>query len=95
MRSYAELFSGKKDEIAPEHGSVLQEPYLYNDLMEEDQFARSHQPDENVPIQGIESGLSMKQLTAEGVKIQLNEMYRETVAMFEGVKAKVKKIVIE
>ena len=90
MRSYAELFSGKKDEIAPEHGAVLQEPYLYNELMEEDQFARSHQPDVNVPIQGIENGLSMKQLTAEGVKIQLNEMYRETVAMFEGVKAKVR-----
>ena len=43
----------------------------------------------------MESGVSMKQLTAEGVKIQLNEMYRETVAMFEGVKAKVRKILIE
>jgi len=36
MRSYAELFSGKKEEIAPESGSVLAKPYLWNDLMEED-----------------------------------------------------------
>jgi len=36
VRSYPELFSGKKDEIAPEHGAVLQEKYLWNDLMEED-----------------------------------------------------------
>jgi hypothetical protein len=36
MRSYPELFSGKKDEIAPEHGAVLSESYLYNDIMEED-----------------------------------------------------------
>ena len=40
MRSYAELFSGKKDEIAPELGSALKEAYLYNDLMEDDQFCR-------------------------------------------------------
>ncbi len=36
MRSYAELFSGKKDEIAPEHGAVLSEAYLYNEIMEDD-----------------------------------------------------------
>jgi hypothetical protein len=41
MRSYPELFSGKKDEIAPQHGAVLSESYLYNDIMEEDQFARN------------------------------------------------------
>ncbi len=40
MRSYAELFSGKKDEIAPELGAVLSESYLFNDLMEDDQFCR-------------------------------------------------------
>lgn len=38
MRSYAELFTGKKDEIAPEKSSVLKEAYLWNDVMEEDQF---------------------------------------------------------
>jgi len=50
MRSYAELFTGKKEEIAPESGSVLQQPYLWNDLMEDDQFARNVAPDENMPI---------------------------------------------
>ena len=47
MRSYAELFTGKKDEIAPESGSALSQPYLWNDLMEDDQFARNVAPDEN------------------------------------------------
>ncbi len=92
MRSYAELFTGKKEEIAPESGSVLQQPYLWNDLMEDDQFAKNVAPDENVPIQGLEGSSNadqMKQLTAEGVKIQLNEMFKETISMFEGVKAKV------
>jgi hypothetical protein len=54
MRSYAELFSGKKEEIAPESGSVLAKPYLWNDLMEEDQFALTVAQDENIPIQGLE-----------------------------------------
>ena len=36
VRSYPELFSGKKDEIAPEQGAVLKEKYLWNDLMEDD-----------------------------------------------------------
>lgn len=45
IRSYPELFSGKKDEIAPEHGAVLQEKYLWNDLMEEDQFCRKYGDD--------------------------------------------------
>lgn len=74
MRSYAELFTGKKEEIAPESGSVLSRSYLWNDLMEDDQFAMNIAPDENVPapIQGLEGSNSvdtMKQLTAEGVKI--------------------------
>ena len=94
MRSYAELFTGKKEEIAPESGSVLKQSYLWNDLMEEDQFARNVAPDENVPIQGLDMSSNaaadqMKQLTAEGVKIQLNEMFKETISMFEGVKEKV------
>jgi hypothetical protein len=45
-----------------------------------------------VPISGLEGTATadqMKQLTAEGVKIQLNEMFKETISMFEGVKAKV------
>jgi hypothetical protein len=63
MRSYAELFSGKKDEIMPELGG--REAYLFNDLMEEDQFCRSKQE----PQADAAHAAQMKQLTAEGVKI--------------------------
>jgi len=35
------------------------------------------------------NGDQMKQLTAEGAKIQLRDMFKATVDMFDGVKAKV------
>lgn len=80
MRSYAELFVGKHEELGMQGcgDACLSKPYLYNDLLEEDQFALKEQPDENIQNdQGfggqqptIPGGLDpMKQLTAEGVKI--------------------------
>jgi hypothetical protein len=36
MRSHPELFQGRKDELAPEVGSVLGEAYVWNDVMEDD-----------------------------------------------------------
>lgn len=92
VRSYPELFAGKKDEIAPEHGAVLQEKYLWNDLMEEDQFCRLS-GEGDMPMQtggGLDPNSDqMKQLTAEGAKIQLRDMFKATIDMFDGVKAKV------
>ena len=35
MRAYAELFTGKKQELGMD-SSALAKPYLYNDLMEDD-----------------------------------------------------------
>jgi len=54
VRSYPELFNGKKDEIAPEHGAVLKEKYLWNDLIEDDQFCR--QSGDDVPMSGSDVG---------------------------------------
>ena len=70
--------------------SALAAPYLYNDLMEEDQFARVEVPDENIPVgeTGMAGPDAMKQLTQEGVKIQLNDMYKEIVKGFVELKHK-------
>lgn len=84
MRSYAELFSGKKEQIAPEHGAVLKEAYLWNDLMESDQFCRErHNPE------GESQDDNFKMMAAEGIKLNLNDMYNATLQMFDCVSAKV------
>lgn len=41
MRNHPELFTGRRDEIAPElGGQMLAESYLWNELIEDDQFCR-------------------------------------------------------
>ena len=41
MRNHPELFQGRKEELAPELGtSILKESYLWNDVMEDEEFCR-------------------------------------------------------
>ena len=89
MRSYAELFSGRKEELCASK-RYLKEPYLYNDLLEDDQFARTVTADDNIPNQPCEmnNADAMKQLTQEGVKIQLADMFKAICASFDEIKHK-------
>ncbi len=69
--------------------SCLSEPYLFNDLLEDDQFARNIARDDAVQIEGMgNSADAMKSLTGEAVKMQLNEMFNEVVKGFSEIKHK-------
>ena len=39
MNAYPELFVGARERLSKKAGG-MKEPYLYNDVLEEDQFAR-------------------------------------------------------
>jgi hypothetical protein len=59
--------------------------------MEEDQFCRVSKADDNMPEVGGMQGNddAFKQLAAEGIKLNLNDMYNEMLKMFDTVKSKV------
>lgn len=82
MNSYAELFRGSKEKVCPKTGGI-QAPYIYNDLLEDDQFAQKTGDQEGE----IEAGLDP--LTAEGMKMQLQNMFEEMGIQFESLKAKI------
>ena len=77
MKTYVELFQHKKDRITPKVGGI-KEPYIYNDLLEDDQFALEIGPKEEVANLGDGSSARIDALTDEGIKMQLKQIYNET-----------------
>eukprot|EP00352_Strombidinopsis_acuminata_P001729 CAMPEP_0176396074 /NCGR_PEP_ID=MMETSP0126-20121128/43929_1 /TAXON_ID=141414 ORGANISM="Strombidinopsis acuminatum, Strain SPMC142" /NCGR_SAMPLE_ID=MMETSP0126 /ASSEMBLY_ACC=CAM_ASM_000229 /LENGTH=83 /DNA_ID=CAMNT_0017769357 /DNA_START=475 /DNA_END=722 /DNA_ORIENTATION=- len=81
MSVYAELFKSSKDQVVPRTRG-LQSTYLYNDLLENDQFAKNvgdEQTNEAMKAHNAE----MDTLTQEGVKMQLEQVYGEMKEMFD------------
>ena len=88
MKVYVELFQGKKEKLINKQGGI-QEPYLWNDLLEDDQFGRNLAGEEGGVDIGGGSSAHIEQLTEEGIKMQLKQMYAELIKQMAEVRPKV------
>ena len=86
MNGYPELFAGARERLSLKAGG-MKEPYLYNEVLEDDQFARKTGEDDG---QIADAGQDqIKLLTEEASKIQLRNMFEETCKMFDEISKKI------
>jgi hypothetical protein len=84
VKVYPELFKNKDKGAARQKG--LNEPYIWNDLLEEDQFARNTGGEQKMEVD--QGSNPMDALTQEATKMQLETMFKEVVKDFNELRPK-------
>ena len=79
------LFPGSAKKLAKSPRGLAGDPYIWNELLEGDEFARSIGSQQNG--QGSEEALAM--LGGMAGKIQLNTMFEALCTMYDGIKGKI------